>query len=176
MSAPTPADAGAAACGCHSAVAAKLARLAAGPQSMADLPLDAFLAASRDVVAAGMRVLDCASAHAHDQVLLPVLLAALLLHLVCIYDLKIASLAGRGPHAPSLPVRLSLGSYQLEGGEAQAVHASLLQMDLSKIRAVLDAVDERFCGPSVVDPSAHAAASLVACVKRRLRASLDAIC
>jgi hypothetical protein len=164
----------AAPCTCALGLTAELARLAAIPQPIADLPLDAFLACSKNAIAVATRILDCNLGSTHDDVLLPILYATLLLHLVCICDAKITMFTVRGPSSASSKP-LSLGSYQLEAHSMNAVHASLIQIELARVRGLLDAFGDRFGGPIIAESSAHAVTSLLTYVRRRLVASLDAV-
>lgn len=171
--------------------------------SSISVPFDEFLTENKAVLAVCMSTLDCAVGEHKDDLILIMTLVTLVVHIIVMYDRVLRSwhrppggggsanpggsssggVAGGGAQNVNqsnqpmsfLPVRLSLGSYQLDQRDEQILQANLLKIELKKVGALIDTFERRFCTPDKELAEANPIADLLAHFKRKLRYNYEAV-
>ncbi|KAK8173497.1 hypothetical protein IWX90DRAFT_427120 [Phyllosticta citrichinensis] len=167
-------------CRCQQLVTAKLAQLSTRDQNAASLPFDSFLTDSKAVMDVCISVISCGAADHKENLQTILVLSALLLHLVGMYESKLAATSRPHRHGATVPVRLSFGSYHFDHQDAQIMEANLIHLELSKIRAMVESLDQRFSMPTKSSPGlendiADPVAPLIVHVRRKLQRNLEAV-
>ncbi|KAK7541549.1 hypothetical protein IWX49DRAFT_179656 [Phyllosticta citricarpa] len=166
-------------CQCQQLITAKLAQLTVKDQETASLPFDAFLTNSKAVMDVCISAINCRAANHKEDLQLALVLSALLLHLVGMYESKLAASSRPHHYGAAAPVKLSFGSYQFDHQDAQIMEANLIHLELSKIRGMVESFDQRFSSPTRSSPDlkddADPVAPLIAHVQRRLQRNFDAV-
>lgn len=167
-------------CQCEQVITKKLAELSATDLRLADLPFDTFLTSSKAVMAVCTSSINCSATNHKEDLQLALVFSALLLHLVGMYESKLAATSRSHHLAASTQVRLSLGSYQFDYQDAQIMEANLIHLELSKIRNLVDSFEQRFCRqtPSSPDPEhdfVDPISPLVGRVRRKLHCNFETV-
>ncbi|KAK8184607.1 hypothetical protein BC567DRAFT_260761 [Phyllosticta citribraziliensis] len=167
-------------CRCQQLVTAKLAQLSTRDRNAANLPFDSFLTDSKAVMDVCISVISCGAADHKEDLQTVLVLSALLLHLVGMYESKLAATSRPHPHGAAAPVRLSFGSYYFDHQDAQILEANLIHLELSKIRTMVESFDQRFSKPTKSSPDfendfADPVAPLIAHVRRKLQRNFEEV-
>ncbi|KAE8152724.1 hypothetical protein BDV25DRAFT_137529 [Aspergillus avenaceus] len=162
-------------CRCQHTTARKLADLSAYKRPDA-VAFDDFLTEHKATMAVCTSVLECMSPHHKQGMLLLVELVALLIHVLDGFD-QVVSEADGHQRQSFAPVRLSLGSYQLDQGEEEILQANLLRIELAKVGALIQDLNQRYCTTDNGTRSGDVflIAPLLANLKKKAQTKFDAI-
>ncbi|THC99157.1 hypothetical protein EYZ11_001332 [Aspergillus tanneri] len=153
-------------CACQRDIVRKLAEFNA--RNLQDgMLLDDILTENKASMAVCRSVMECCDLQHNNDLLLQVELAALLGHMIAVWDRAFQYLSD-----PSFQsVRFTFGSYQLDQPEERLLQTNLVKIEMAKMSSLLDDFDRRFCASNNSRPgdNPHPAASLLAHLKQKLQ-------